>query len=244
MSTPSELKKCMDKIDELIEIIKKKDEDIKAKDEEIDALREHQLFLETERPQKGKRKRIDWDKEPGDDESCDLKSENESLKTEIETLKKRLGITKKGSIPKEDNKEKNHIDTKELKNLIETKLCSGFKEIQENMTNLINEKLKSVANDVKFENTPGPSSMGTPWNLIVDKNTNKNNLRTIMVAQQNEERAEKSEKERRKNNIILHGKREPASDNDSDLEFSMKLVEALQLGQIELKKSRKDRPGY
>jgi len=57
-----------------------------------------------------------------------------------------------------------------------------------------------------------------------------------MVAQKNEERAEQSERERRKNNIVLHGKREPASDSDSDLEFAMRLIEALHIGQIELKK--------
>ena len=59
--TPSEvqLKKCMNKIDELIELMKKKDDDIKAKDEEIHALREHQIFLETECTPKDKRKRID-----------------------------------------------------------------------------------------------------------------------------------------------------------------------------------------
>ena len=44
----TDLQKCLEKIDQLMETIKKKDE-------EIEALREHQIYLETELPPKGKR---------------------------------------------------------------------------------------------------------------------------------------------------------------------------------------------
>ena len=57
-----------------------------------------------------------------------------------------------------------------------------------------------------------------------------------MVAQKKEELAEKTEQARRKNNIILHGKKEPVTDHDSDLEFATKFIDTLHIGTINLKK--------
>jgi len=123
-------------------------ETIKKKDEEIEVLREHQIYLETEVPPKGKRKRTAWE-ESHDIEKKELKEENQALKTEIEVLRVRLGINKKGPTPStstppilEENKDKKIKDTdiSQLNKLFET----GFENMQKKLTQIIDEKFMSI----------------------------------------------------------------------------------------------------
>ena len=72
----TELQKCLDKIDELLQLIK-------SKDNQIEELKKHQLFLETEAQLKTKKRRVNW----GDSGSVENDSnENENDKNIIKNL--------------------------------------------------------------------------------------------------------------------------------------------------------------
>ena len=59
------------------------------------------------------------------------------------------------------------------------------------------------------------------------------NFRTIMMATKNEELAEEAERKRRGKNLIIHGKEEMASDEDS--EFVNNMIKDLQIGSVSIK---------
>ena len=161
----------------------------------------------------------------------DLILENNSLKSEIEILKVRLGINKKGSITpansKEENKEKHSLGTEELKSMIENKLNSGFKAIQDNMTKLIDAKMKSVgiATTAAEQLTNSPASYATT--VGGNSNAKVTHLRNILAAQRNEELAEQAAQKHREKNIIMHGLSEFSQDVDET--FTKELVRELNL---------------
>ena len=215
-SENNEVQKCLAKIDELHEIIKRKDK-------ELEEMREHQLFLETEHSYKGKRKRIDSDdsvdntKETIDKDQHiqDLLLKNTSLETEIEVLKVRLGISKKAastSSKNETNKNDGITDmgTGQIVKIIENK----FDAMQEKVTKLIDEKFKSLP-EPKIQTMTGPTPAS--YSSAVGENNNAHiiNLRNIMTATRNEELAEEQAKKKRANNLIIHGRKEfsPSEDN-------------------------------
>jgi len=211
MGSESEVQKCLAKIDELHETIKRKDK-------ELEEMREHQLFLETEYSYKGKRKRIDSDdsvdntKEAIDKDQHiqDLLSKNTSLETEIEILKVRLGISKKAASTSSKSDGISDMGSGQIVKMIENK----FNVMQEKVTKLIDEKLKSLS-EPKIQTTTAPTPAS--YSSAVGENNNAQilDLRNIMTATRNEELAEETAKKKRANNLIIHGRKELSSSEDN-----------------------------
>ena len=230
----TELQKCLEKIDELHQLIK-------SKDNQIEELKEHQLFLETEAQLKTKKRRVNW----GDSGSVENDSSendkniiknlietNDILNKKIQTLEKRLGINKSKHIPTSPTKTQEtagfsgetstndselsakNEGSEQLAKLIEDKMNAGFNIIQENMNKLIDEKFKSFK-ETRFVGIRN-SNPGS-YSAVVGENENAQtvDLRNIMAATRNEELTEQAAQKRRANNLIIHGRQEFSSSEDN-----------------------------
>ena len=221
-----------------IEILMKK---LKEKDAKITQLEEHVLSLETE-PLQNKKRRLSngWehqDCDSKDEEIARLMNENEQLKRKIENWSD-LEATDCLGIPGDHHQnkaptQKSDADTSKIIKIIEDKLNKGFETIQSNVEKLINEKVTCLKNPTmqNAKQTTYASVMGS-----TNTNGNVTELKTIMMANKNEEITEKAEKKRRATNLIVHGRQEPLNKRDEeDKIFTEALIKDLQVGAIHAK---------
>ena len=105
--------------------------------------------------------------------------------------------------------------------MIEEKLNRGFQAIQTNLKNTIDERL----------NTPITQNQQRSYATAVGVNgTSKvSDLRSIMLANKNEELEEEKDRKNRIKNIIIHGKVEESGETD-DRQFAENLIKELQIG--------------
>ena len=126
------------------------------------------------------------------------------MKAECETLKIRLSINKRTpSSPTkiQTNRTGEPIhEANRLADLIEDK----FNIIQNNVTKLINEKFSSLkkSGNEKVKLTPASYAAAVGEN----RNANSVELRNIMAATRNEEKAEQTAQKKRANNLVIHGR--------------------------------------
>ena len=108
---------------------------------------------------------------------------------------------------------------------IEKVIDSRFNTMQNNLVNLIEERLNANCNETSYAST----TKGTQNNRITTiTNPNKPhapNFRSIMMSTRNEELAEQRDKKARESNIIIHGKEEVKE--QEDLVFSKDLIQSI-----------------
>ena len=117
----------------------------------------------------------------------------------------------------------------EIIKLIEDKLSSGLIAIKENVNQLIENKLNNIPEPTNAK--ADPNATGSYANTV-GKN-HGTDLLTIMMVNKNEELAKKTEKKKRSNNLIIHGKEEVRVAEDKF--FLDNLIKDLQIGAIATK---------
>ena len=200
-----------------IELLK---EEIKKRDNKIEQLQDHVLFIETETLKSNKKRRLSNDElenqlsDSKDDKILQLQKEIDKLKEQIEekNLNKQINTT--------DLKQDTPIDTGNLMKMIEDKLQNGLQAIQTNVKSIIDERLST-------SNTPSQqrsyaTAVGT------NRTAKVSDLRSIMLANKNEEIEEEKDRQARAKNIIIHGKSE--GEDTDDKHFAESLIKELQIG--------------
>ena len=163
------------------------------------------------------------DEEGANEELHNLKKENEELKRRLDELEK-PSKQPETTLPVEtqnlQEETKLENDTVKFMKMIEEKLSRGFQAIQTNLTNTIDERL----------NTTNPQSPQRSYASAVGENRNArvNDLRSIMLANKNEEIEEEKDRQARAKNIIIHGKSE--GDDTDEKHFAETLIKELQIG--------------
>ena len=112
--------------------------------------------------------------------------------------------------------------------MIEDKLQNGLQAIQTNVKSIIDERLST-------SNTPNQqrsyaTAVGT------NRTAKVSDLRSIMLANKNEEIEEEKDRQARAKNIIIHGKSE--GEDTDDKHFAETLIKELQIGAPRLLKWR------
>ena len=192
-------------------------EDLKKRDAKIDELQEHVLTLETETVpiSSNKKRRLSNDElekqlsDSKDDIILKLQKENDRLK-------RQLGEETDNN----DDTPDTPMDTGKMMKMIEEKLNRGFQAIQTNLTNTIDERL----------NTPSTQNQQRSYASAVgiNRTAKVSDLRSIMLANKNEEIEEEKDRKNRIKNIIIHGKVEESGETD-DRQFAENLIKKLQI---------------
>ena len=193
-----------------------------SKDTELEMLRVKIRGLEQRMAISGqvKRRRVE-EEETNEKETIAKNEEVERLRKENENLSERLSERENELDETLQKLAENDPPTAEPsgKNLlvkIEKSIQDRFTEMQKNLTDLIDEKMK-VNNHVSIgEPTYASAMLG--YNKEPNENTGQvkqsnqataiNNFRTIMMSTRNEELAEEKDKKLRSCNIIIHGREE------------------------------------
>ena len=193
-------------------------EDLKKRDAKIEQLEDHVLTLETETiPLTSKKKRRlsndELEKQLSDSKNDMILK----LQKENERLKRQLGEETDNN----DDTPDTPMDTGKMMKMIEEKLNRGFQAIQTNLTNTIDERL----------NTPSTQNQQRSYATAVgiNRTAKVSDLRSIMLANKNEEIEEEKDKKNRIKNIIIHGKVEESGETD-DRQFAETLIKELQIG--------------
>ena len=190
-------------------------QEIKKKDDKIDELQEHITTLETVDLQSKKKRRLsndDFEQQVSDSKDEEILR----LQNEVQKLKEKLGEpvdqADTGTQIDEENNQSTPMNTDIVK-LIEEKLNTGLNAIKINVNQLIENKLNTI---IEPNTTETNSNKIQNYANVVGKNQNSvtSDFRTIMRANRNEELAEETEKKRRSNNLIIHGKDESAEGYD------------------------------
>jgi hypothetical protein len=200
---------------------------LRERDSKIEHLEEHIITIETGLQMHSKKRKLN--DEAYDDlmmkiEEQELKishliNENEDLKVKADAKTKTVNRTE-------------NTTTTEIIKLIEDKLSSGLNAIKENVNQLIENKLNNITEPANAEADP---STTRSYANAVGKNhgTVVKDFRTIMMVNKNEELAEETEKKKRSNNLIIHGKEEVGVNDDKF--FLDNLIKDLQIGAIATK---------
>ena len=193
-------------------------EDLKKRDAKIEELEDHVLTLETETVpiSSNKKRRLSNDElekqlsDSKDDVILKLQKENDRLK-------RQLGEETENNNDTSDTP----MDTGKMMKMIEEKLNRGFQAIQTNLTNTIDERL----------NTPSTQNQQRSYATAVgiNRTAKVSDLRSIMLANKNEEIEEEKDRKNRIKNIIIHGKVEESGETD-DRQFAENLIKELQIG--------------
>ena len=143
-----------------------------------------------------------------DDKILQLQTENDRLKRQL------------GEETNNNDEDDTPIDTGKFMKMIEEKLSRGFQAIQTNLKNTIDERLNTT-------NTQNPQRIYA--SAVGDnRNARVNDLRSIMLANKNEEIEEEKDRQARAKNIIIHGKSE--GDDTDEKHFAETLIKELQIG--------------
>ena len=217
-------------LEQLRKDMRKKDEKIDQLQENILQMQEHITTLETTTipiPIHNKKRKFSngkLDEEGANEELHNLKKENEELKRRLDELEK-PSKQPETTLPVEtqnlQEETKLENDTVKFMKMIEEKLSRGFQAIQTNLTNTIDERL----------NTTNPQSPQRSYASAVGNNRTARvtDLRSIMLANKNEEIEEEKDRQKRVKNIIIHGKVEESGATD-DRKFAEDLIKELQIG--------------
>ena len=209
-------------------------QEIKKKDDKIDELQEHITTLETVHLQSKKKRRLSND-ELEQQVSNSKDEEILRLQNEVQKLKEKLGEpvdqADTGTQIDEENNHNKPMNTDIVK-LIEEKLNTGLNAIKINVNQLIENKLNTIIEPNTNETN---SNKIQNYANVVGKNQNSvtSDFRTIMMANRNEELAEETEKKRRSNNLIIHGKDESAEGDDKV--FVENLIKELETSSVVIK---------
>ena len=235
-SAEGEPKEDSNKIDQMTAQLSKLMQQLESKDDMISELQEHILSLETDwtkdwnsinKKRKFSNSRPDEDEE---DEIQKLKEENLQLRKRIDEL-----ITHKESNtessnqnilsePKSIKQNRNDTPMDEILKTIEEKMNKGFNNIQSNVEKMINEKLNG-SNLLEQPN----NNQRTYANAVGEnRSANISDLRSLMLANKNEEIEEEKDRNSRAKNIIIHGKYEVGVADDKH--FAENLIKELQIG--------------
>ena len=115
-----------------------------------------------------------------------------------------------------------------LVELVEEKLKSGLKAIQENVIDLIDDKLARPNDQTQSLIDNMTTHKQTYSNVVKSmKPGMTNDLRAILIEATNDEIAEELDRQSRVNNIIIHGKKE--DDGTDDKAFAENLLKDLQV---------------
>ena len=234
--------------------------ELKTKDDKIAEMEEHVLSLETEQPLQSKKRRLDSAGHMEMNEELVKATYNKDIEIqrltkEIECLKARIESQDEKQYPEQQHSDQQNkeahpqqdtstssADTDRLMKMIEEKLSSGLCTIQTNVIKLIDNKFNNIPRH-NSESVPEPNENSTPnhirsyaatvGNEANDASVTVKNFRTIMMATKNEELAEEADRKRRGKNLIMHGKEEMASNEDS--EFVNNMIKDLQIGSVSTK---------
>ena len=160
-------------------------EDLKKRDTKIEQLEAHVLELETETvPLSSKKKRrLSNDElekqisDSKDDKILQLQTENDRLKRQL------------GEETNNNDEDDTPIDTGKFMKMIEEKLSRGFQAIQTNLKNTIDERLNTT--NTQIPQRSYASAVGD------NRNARVNDLRSIMLANKNEEIEEEKDRQAR-----------------------------------------------
>ena len=217
-------------LEQLRQDMRKKDEKIDQLQENILQMQEHITTLETTTipiPIHNKKRKFSngkLDEEGANEELHTLKKENEELKRRLDELEK-PSKQPETTLPVEtqnlQEETKLENDTVKFMKMIEEKLSRGFQAIQTNLTNTIDERL----------NATNPQNPQQSYASAVGNNRTARvtDLRSIMLANKNEEIEEEKDRQKRVKNIIIHGKVEESGATD-DRKFAEDLIKELQIG--------------
>ena len=217
-------------IPELYQQLELLKEEIKKRDATIDELESHVLSLETEPLSSKKKRRLSNDElekqlsDSKDDKILRLQKENERLKRQ---LGEEPVDTNLKQIVNDNSNQDTPMDTGKLLKMIEDKLNSGLQAIQTNVKSIIDERLnapKSQNQQRSYANAVGDNRSATV-----------NDLRSLMLANKNEEIEEEKDRNNRVKNIIIHGKTEEGGAAD-DKHFAENLIKELQIGAPKINK--------
>ena len=214
------------------------------KEDEIEQLQKHVLETQSQLNKKERSdfkdgeilklneeiKELRWQSDSKDDEILKLKEENNELrlqsdskyhemlrvKDENNELRRQLAESHEIDTDQQGRQQDSQNDTQTgaLVELVVEKLKSGLKEIQENVIDLIDDKLK-ISNAQSQSMIDNMTHKQTYSNAVKSMKPGvTNNLRAIMIETTNDEIAEELDRQSRVNNIIIHGKKEDDSTDD------------------------------
>ena len=221
-------------LEQLRQDMRKKDEKIDQLQENILQMQEHITTLETTTipiPIHNKKRKFSngkLDEEGVNEELNNLKKENEDLKRRLDELEKpskqpetTLSVETRALHQETKLENDNNIDTGKFMEMIEEKLNRGFQAIQTNLKNTIDERLI----------TANPQNPQRSYASAVGDNRTArvSDLRSIILANKNEEIEEEKDRQKRVKNIIIHGKVEELGATD-DRKFAEDLIKELQIG--------------
>jgi len=208
-------------IKELYKQIDSLKEDLKKRDAKIEQLEDHVLTLETETVPLSSKKKRRLSNDELEKQLSDSKDDMIlKLQKENERLKRQLGEETDKNDDTQDTPD-TPMDTGKMMKMIEEKLNRGFQAIQTNLTNTIDERL----------NTPSTQNQQRSYATAVgiNRTAKVSDLRSIMLANKNEEIEEEKDRKNRIKNIIIHGKVEESGETD-DRQFAENLIKELQIG--------------
>ena len=145
--------------------------------------------------------------------------DHEMLRVEEENKELRRQLAESHEIHTDQQRQhqesQNDTQTGMLVELVEEKLKSGLKAIQENVIDLIDDKLARPNDQTQSLIDNMATHKQTYSNVVKSmKPGMTNDLRAIMIEATNDEIAEELDRQSRVNNIIIHGKKEDDGTDD------------------------------
>ena len=131
----------------------------------------------------------------------------------------------------------NHLEST-ISIIVEKKLDEKQVAVESTLENVIKKSTLNATSDENMQDITIPISTTKQIQSYAESTNKKNvtpgtNFRAIMLATKNEELAEETERKRRGQNLIIHGKEEIPSNDDK--EFINQMITDLQIGAVKFK---------